>query len=140
MIWYDMIYTRIYMRLANFYLIKLLQIFTHKKLATIAKWNLETLSECLSNQWRYYGRKILIAFVTWSRQKGHFDTAEEHFRHNTWPQGTIVISTSELRQTRQVHAAFAVSASLVDRSTFSWTIKYNVECHFKLNTKFHTTT
>lgn len=27
-------------------------------------------------------------------RQGPFDTAEEHFLHNTWPQGTNVISTS----------------------------------------------
>lgn len=53
-----------------------------------------------------------MIFETLSRQNGHFETAAEHFRHRTWPQGTMVISTSEVKQTRQSQAAFAVSASL----------------------------
>lgn len=78
------------------------------------------------------GRKILIVFVTWSLQKGHLETAEEHLRQSTWPQGTIVIFTSALRQTRQIHAAFAESASFAATSTFSCIVvpkndKYLVE-------------
>lgn len=93
------------------------------QLAYIGEWNSDNVQIKWSQKhWRYYGRKILIAFVTWSRQKGHLDTAEEHLRHNTWPQGTIVISTSELRQTRQIHAAFAVSASFVAFWTLSCTM------------------
>lgn len=66
-----------------------------------------------------HGRKILTVFDTWSRQNGHRETAEEHLRQRTWPQGIIVTSTSAVKQTRQSHAAFAVSASFDASSAFS---------------------
>ena len=75
---------------------------------------------------RYHGRKILIVFVTWSRQKGHLETAEEHLRQSTWPQGTIVILTSALKHTRQIHAAFAESASFAATSDFSCILFQNM--------------
>lgn len=70
----------------------------------------------------YQGRKILIVLETCRRQKGHLETADEHLRHNTWPHGTIVTSTSLLKQTRHDHAALAVSASLAAISDFSCNI------------------
>lgn len=66
-----------------------------------------------------HGRNSLMVFETCRRQNGHLETAVEHLRQSTWPQGTIVVSTSALRQIRHNHAAFAVSASLAAASAFS---------------------
>ena len=68
---------------------------------------------------RDQGRNILMIFETLSRKNWHFKIAEEHLWHKTWPQGTMVISTSEVKQTRQSQAAFVVSASLAAASDFS---------------------
>lgn len=67
----------------------------------------------------YHGRNILIVFITWRRQNGHLETADEHLRQRTWPHGTTATSTSALKHTRQTHAALAVSASLEATSAFS---------------------
>lgn len=74
-----------------------------------------------------YALKIRMVFVTWSLQNGHLETAEEHLRQSTWPQGTIVISTSLLKQTRHIHAAFAVSASFAAMSPLSCNYTHNIE-------------
>lgn len=103
------------------------QFYRHKSLTLIYK-----NTPPFQGIWGCQGRKILIVFVTWSLQNGHLETAEEHLRQSTWPQGTIVILTSALKQTRQIHAAFAESASCAATSAFSCIVvpkndKYLVE-------------
>lgn len=99
------------------------------------------ISLCLNRQ-SCHGRKILIVFATWSLQNGHLETADEHLRQSTWPHGTIVMSTSLVKHTRQSHAAFAVSASFAATSAFSciqnlstWNFHY-ISCHVKLSVEF----
>lgn len=67
----------------------------------------------------FHGLKIFIVLETWVRQNGQRETAAEHLRHKTCPQGTIVMFTSALRHTRHDHAVLAASASLTAASTFS---------------------
>lgn len=80
-----------------------------------------------------YGRKILIVFATWSLQNGHLETADEHLRQSTWPHGTIVMSTSLVKHTRQSHAAFAVSASFAATSAFSCNVPYQEFINMKFS-------
>lgn len=75
----------------------------------------------------FQGRYILIVFETCNRQNGHRETADEHRRHNTCPHGTNVISISLLKHILHSHAAFAVSASFIAISDFSY--KYSPQKH-----------
>jgi len=72
-----------------------------------------------------YGRKIFIVLETWERQNGQRLTADEHRSQRTWPQGTMVVLTSALRQMRHDHAALAASASLMAASDFSCSLIKN---------------